>query len=95
LEVIMAVNNGADARQGHVRLENGVAAILHEAAAVAHGNGCLIAEQGPLDWKSWVGKGGKAESLPLPSPADLLQGGGTVEPHLESHGPVQGRGARL
>jgi len=76
----MASIDGTGARQTQVRQDGGVAAILHQAAALASGNGDLLAPQGPLRWQSWTGgKGGHAESLPLPSPADLLESKGMLE----------------
>ena len=91
----MAGDNGAAARQRQVRQDGSAAAILDQAAALAAGSGCLVAQQGPLDWKFWSGKGGQAESLRVPSPAALLEGGGPVELHLGNHRQEQSRGVKL
>jgi hypothetical protein len=66
-------------------------AVLHQAMALATGNGDLLVPEGLLDWQSWTGsKAGQAESLRVPSPADLLERAGPPSPHLtggQTHKP--------
>jgi hypothetical protein len=73
-----------------------VAAVLHQAAALATGNGDLLVPEGLLDWRTWAGsKVGQAESLRVPSPADLLEGKGMLEQQHGGHTQTQSRGAKL
>jgi hypothetical protein len=92
----MAISNRSEVRGHQLPQECGGAALLHQAAALATGNGDLLAPVGLLDWKSWVGKQSpQAKGPALPSPADLLSGTGEFSQQHRGHRQAQSRGAKL